>query len=164
MDTSVNKLIKELAPDPWRLKVGFTREMQEFNKKLLDPNKSDAELAECLREWLRKYQPCIFGKIAAGKLNIISFCILRESDLLKDDTWIYEKIKKYRTYWKRQAYRGLKSAFIILAISPKIVGAAPNETLMNLASRICELYLEEEEGDIKPVLPDRVWVASTYSG
>jgi hypothetical protein len=163
MDGSVNQLLRKLTPDEWRLETGFSSEMREFNTRLLDSTKSDAELAEIAKEWLRKFQPCIFGRIAAGKLDIIGFCILKESDLQRDDDWISQKIQRYRRHWKKQGYRGLKSAFVIMAISPKIVWANPNKTLMTLATRICELYLEEEEGDIKPdeIYHDRLTLAAS---
>jgi hypothetical protein len=150
-----------LVPDEWRISKGFSPEVEQFNKRLFDQSRSDAEHSESLREWLRKYQPCIFGRIAAGEPDLISFCILTERDLAKDDQTISDKIQRYRRNWKRQGYLGNKSAFIVAALLPAISSARPDKALLGLAIRLCELYLLKE--DIRPdeILLDRITLETT---
>lgn len=141
---SIAKLMQNLVPDAWRDKKGFSQDIEFFNRQILDESKSDEEISISLREWLEEYQPCLFGRLAAGKLDLLSFCIVREHDLGGSDTHIRDKIQRFRLLWKREAVQGLRSGFIILAVSPRIVHAEPNDALKELAKRLCFLYLREE--------------------
>ena len=143
MMPSVAQLIDNLASDPWRDKEDFSQDIQFANKKILDESKSDEEISWALRDWLENNQPCIFGRLAAGKVDLLSFCILRERDLEKSDTHIRDKIQRFRLLWKQEAVHGLRSGFIILAVSPRIVQAQPDDTMKELAKRLCSLYLRE---------------------
>lgn len=141
--TSISSIIENLVADPWREKEGFSSDIAKASADMFDPVKSDAEIAQVLAQWLEKNQPCLFGRMAAGALNLISYCILTERDLVKSDAAIREKIQKYRLLWKREAFLGRRSAFIILAVSPRILNATPDKTLMALAQRLGFLYLRE---------------------
>jgi len=151
MANTVRALLEKLSPDEWRVETGFSEEVRDCNERLCEPSKSDFELSAVLRQWLRKHQPCLFGRIAAGDPNLLSFCILTDRDLCQSDEQIRDKIQEYRLHWKRAAYLGKKSGFIILAASPRIISALPDPRLLNLATRLCELYLCEE------ILPDRIY-------
>ena len=72
--------------DPWRDKEGFSQDIEFTNRKVLEETKSDEEISVSLREWLEDNQPCLFGRLAVGKLDLLSFCILREHDLEQSDT------------------------------------------------------------------------------
>jgi hypothetical protein len=161
MDQSISALINALVSDEWRQQVGFSPEVQACNNLVLDSGKSDGEIAASLRTWLIKCQPCLFGRIAAGAADLLSICILTERDLAGSDQSICEKIQRYRKDWKRQGYLGRKSAFIVAAFSPRIANAKPDGSLMNLAIRLCELYLLKE--DIRPdeILFDRISLETT---
>jgi hypothetical protein len=161
MEYFVVDAIDRLVPDEWRLTEGFSLEVEQFNRRLLNRSRSDAEHADSLREWLRKYQPCIFGRIAAGDPDLVSFCILTERDLVKNDQAISDKIQRYRRNWKRQAYSGNKSAFVVAALLPVITSERPDKALLDLAMRLCELYLLKE--DIRPdeILLDRIPLETT---
>jgi hypothetical protein len=141
---SIAKLMQNLTPDPWRKKEGFSRDIEFYNQRILDNLKSDEEISILLREWLAENQPCLFGRMASGPLDLVSFCILRDHDLEKSDTHICKKIQRFRLLWKQEAIQGLRSGFIILAISRLIVEAEPNEAMKELAKRLCFLYLREE--------------------
>ena len=106
---------------------------------------------------LQKYQPCIFGKIAA-KTKGMHYCILTENDLRKSDQHIREKIKLERMLWKQQALSGKrnpKHGFMILVISPSLTWAAPDANLKAFASRVRQLWgcpiQKDERGN------DRAW-------
>lgn len=141
---SVAKLLQNLLPDPWRDKEGFSQDVEFVNRQILDNTKSDEEISLSLREWLEDNQPCLFGRLAGGKLDLLSFCILREHDLEQSDAHIRDKIQRFRLLWKREAVQGLRSGFIILAVSRRIVEAQPNDAMKELAKRLCFLYLREK--------------------
>jgi len=141
---AVAKLMQNLVPDPWRDKEGFSQDIEFFNRQILDDSKSDEEISVSLRDWLDDNQPCLFGRLAAGKLDLLSFCILREQDLEHSDAHIREKIQRFRLLWKREAVQGQRSGFIILAVSRRIVEAQPNDAMKELAKRLCFLYVREE--------------------
>lgn len=142
--TSIAKLLLSLAPDRWRQKEGFSQDIEFFHRQILDDAKTDEEISFSLREWLADNQPCLFGRMASGPLDLLSFCILREHDLEKSDAYIRDKIQRFRLLWKREAILGLRSGFIILAVSRRIVEAEPNEAMKELAKRLCFLFLREE--------------------
>jgi predicted HTH domain antitoxin len=141
---SIAKLLQNLVPDPWRAKEGFSHDIEFFNRQILNDSKTDEEISGSLREWLADNQPCLFGRMASGPLDLLSFCILRNHDLEEGDTHIRDKIKRFRLLWKREAIHGLRSGFIILAASRRIIEAEPNEAMKELAKRLCFLYLREE--------------------
>lgn len=161
MEFTVNNAIDKLTPDEWRLSESFSKELSSFNERLFDQSRTDAELASTLREWLRRFQPCIFGRIAAAAPDLISFCILTERDLVKDDATICNKIQRYRVNWQRHAYQGTKSAFIVAALLPAIAYAKPDDALMALAIRMCELYLLKEDVKADEILVDRITLETT---
>jgi hypothetical protein len=144
---SVAKLLQNLSPDGWRQREGFCQDVEFCNRQILDGSKSDEEISVFVRDWLAENQPCLFGRMASGPLDLLSFCILREHDLEKSDAHIRDKIQRFRLQWKREAIQGLRSGFIILAVSRRIVEAEPNEAMKELARRLCFLYLREEIED-----------------
>jgi hypothetical protein len=141
---SIVKLLQNLSPDRWRQGEGFSQDVEFCNRQILDGSKSDEEISFFVRDWLAENQPCLFGRMASGPLDLLSFCVLREHDLEKSDMHIRDKIHRFRLLWKREAIQGLRSGFIILAVSRRIVEAEPNEAMKELARRLCFLYLREE--------------------
>src|SRR4051812_3045272 len=125
----ISKLHNALAEDPWRQRTPFTTVMESANREILSPSKSDAERAAALAKWLAKSQPCLFGRMAAGALDILNYCIITEADIAEGDSHVRDKIKQYRLHWRREALLGRKSGFIILATSERLTLAEPNEQL-----------------------------------
>src|ERR1700742_1449374 len=115
MTNSVAHYLSQLRPDDWRTTAGFSPDVEAANQKLFDSQISEAESIQVLGEWLQKYQPCLFGRIAA-KLGSISYCILSEADLQQPDEVIKEKIQEARLEWTREGFEGRKSGFVILAV------------------------------------------------
>lgn len=139
-----------LKSDHVRASVPFESRFDGANKSILSA-KSDADVARLMRSWLHDQQPCFFGRMAVGKSDLMSFCVLSERDLVQPDSTIRQKIQEHRLDWRRRAFRGEKSGFIILATAPQLVTAAPDANLLSFATRLAELYLLEE------VVPDRAF-------
>jgi hypothetical protein len=142
MVISVASLVSALRPDPWRQNVDFTDDIQEVHTVLFE-SANETQYPMLLAEWLRKYQPCVFGRLAA-RFGAITYCLLTEADLKSTDIHIKEKIQTARLSWTRDTFLGRKSGFVIWLISPTIAFAEPSDAMMKLASRVCELYLEHE--------------------
>src|ERR1041385_431198 len=144
MDTpnSVAHYFSLLAPDVWRNNVGFSPEIELANASLFQA-RSDAEAAAILGQWLEKWQPCLFGRIAA-KSDALTYCFLTENDLRESDEFISNKIQSKRLEWTRLGFEGCKSGFVVLAISPQLASAVPSPAILELARRLCFLYLQTD--------------------
>src|SRR5262245_40352891 len=137
----IRDLVAQLKPDTWRTKIGFSPDLEKCTNVLLRKESTNEARIDSLREWLSKEQPCVFGRIAAGAPDLISFCLLDEGDLANNDSYIQNKIQASRDEWKLQASLGEKSAFVIVAFSRALFEAAPDENLKALAIRLLSLYL-----------------------
>jgi hypothetical protein len=142
MATSVANLIGELKKDAWRDEVAFSPEIREANDRIWRAS-DDKEAATALGDWLQRFQPCLFGKIAA-KARLLTYCILGEADLAKSDEQIASKIQDARLAWLADAFDGNKSGFVILAASPTIAAATPDKHMLAVAMRLAFLYLQED--------------------
>lgn len=149
MPKSVATLISELTPDPWRTSVGFSSDLEETNQKMFGAT-SDAERIGALSEWLQKNQPCLFGRIAA-RAGFLSYCVLTEEDLAGSDEAIRDKIQTARTRWTRDGFYGAKNGFIIFVVSRQVATAVPDDSVKELALKLCSLYLLDE------IVPDKVF-------
>jgi hypothetical protein len=137
---SVASLISLLTPDPWREEVGFSRDVVEAHNQLFASSRAESDLSMVMNNWTSRFQPCLFGRLAA-RLKMIHYCFLTPHDLTLPDVAIRAKIQESRRAWKREADHGRSSAFILLALSPQIASALPNEAVLDLARRLCFLYL-----------------------
>lgn len=144
MDTpnSVAHYFSLLEPDDWRNNVGFSPEIELANANLFQTH-NDSTAAAILAPWLERWQPCLFGRIAA-KSDALSYCFLSENDLRESDEFISQKIQSKRLEWTRQGFEGRKSGFIVLAISPLLASAVPSPAMLELARRLCFLYLQTD--------------------
>jgi hypothetical protein len=145
MSTIAKDLIGQLQPDSFREENPFTDDLSKTTSLLLNANTLDERTA-AFSDWLARYQPCLFGKIAA-RLGGVSFCFLSEADLDAPDDKIRQKIQADRRRWRAKAFHGDASGFVILAISKRIATAVPNDAVKALARRLCYLYLGRDEED-----------------
>jgi hypothetical protein len=141
----IKKLLEALEDDPFRKATPFSDEVAKAASDL-DSASTDDESAEILGKWLAQHQPCLFGKIAA-KLAGLSYCFLSEKDLNESDEHVRQKIQNARRDWRRKAFNGDASGFVILAVSEKLSQAVPNDTAKQIAKRLCHLYLGRDETD-----------------
>jgi hypothetical protein len=134
---------EQLQTDDWRKEVGFTPNLQAALEKTLTPDVSDETVTAVLSDWLSKFQPCLFGRIAA-KQGLIQYCFLREEDLLASDDVVSDKIRRARLDWIRRGWNGEASAFVIVVLSARIANAIPGVIVQEIARRISALYLLRE--------------------
>lgn len=144
--------ILHLSEDPWRTTVGFSGEIQDANERLFACGDDEQKAAGIVSEWIQKHQPCLFGRIAA-KLGLLSYCILTQRDLDSSFEAVEAKIQQARFKWSDDAFEGKRSGFILVVISPEIALARPNQAMLELAQKTCEIYLGREE-----IHPDSVYL------
>lgn len=151
MTDMIAQLMNQLVVDPWRIQAGFSEDVAAANAALNAAGHDVATVERIMDEWLLKYQPCLFGRIGA-RFHSLTYCALTDAHLQQSDEVISKKIQEERTRWKRAGYTGESSAFVILAISPIITNAIPDGTMLELARRLCQLYLVADETQ-----PDRIY-------
>ncbi len=81
----------------------------------------------------------------AAKNENIFFCLIEEREVLtmrRGDEDLRDTIQDYRQVWKRYALDGIASSFVVLLISPSLVGCQPDERLKELSRRLMQLYME----------------------
>jgi len=139
---SVASILARMTRDDWRLETTFSPDIEQAQSRMFRAD-TDEEVVGILNEWLQRYQPCLFGRMAA-KSGQLSYCVLRENDLSCDDELIRDKIQQHRTAWTREAFHGAKSGFLIVAVSETLALAEPNEIVAKIAQRICSLYVLED--------------------
>jgi len=114
--------------------------MREANDLLHYPYALDQDLAEGMRQWCMKRQPCQFGRLAASKRQI-HFCFLREIDLARGEKGIADKIAESKRLWKQRAIVDATPphGFMLVFASPKVALAAPDDNLRRFAEKVLEL-------------------------
>jgi hypothetical protein len=145
----------QLQTDDWRKEVGFTPSLHAAMEGALAPGASDETVTAVLSDWLSKFQPCLFGRIAA-KQSLIHYCLLREEDLLASDEIVSRKIQRARLEWIRRGWRGEASAFVIAVLSQRLADAVPSAPVKEIARRICSLYL------LRDIQLDRVYLDEIF--
>lgn len=138
-------IIRHLTPDKWRQDFGFSQDIINAHGLLFDQTADKESKIDCLNNWVQKFQPCLFGTMAAGPSNLISYCILDDADLDRTDEEIADIVQDSRNEWKLEAFDGFKSAFVILLLSKRIADASPNQRLLDLALHMCSIYLSEQK-------------------
>src|SRR5580692_2535214 len=92
------ELVAQIEKDEFRERKGFSPDVAEVNAKLFATNDS-AVVREEILKWLGRWQPCLFGKIAARR-GALSTCILFDADIRsKSDEWISDQIQSARLEW-----------------------------------------------------------------
>jgi hypothetical protein len=135
--------------DPLRARSDFSEDIQQVNAVLLNPKVKKLSKVAAYREWLRKNQPCVFGRAAATNKQVF-ICLLEEQQILtmrRGDDNLRETIVDHQKVWKRRALHGLSSSFVIVVTSPSIVAIEPGPELKALCRRLMELYIDAPVAD-----------------
>src|SRR5262249_30325904 len=102
---SVASTMEQLEADPWRIEHPFSPDLGPQLGVICNEGATRDERIEALNAWLSRYQPCLFGRIAA-KTNAITYCLLTEKDLRGSDQDLAKAIQAARLEWLRRGYRG----------------------------------------------------------
>lgn len=149
------ELLEQIPEDPWRRREGFSPDIQEANQVLFDADCDKTRIESELNRWLSRFQPCLFGRLAA-KRESLSFCVLNEADLEVSDEHVRDKIQSDRLSWTKRGFEGVSSGFVIILVSPRIAHGMPGEATQQLAYHLGFLYLGED------IEPDKVHLDEVY--
>src|SRR5687767_11109207 len=113
---SVRELYYALVEDQKRQSVPFSDALKKASEILCHPFAMRSEREEALSSWLQRFQPCLFGRLAAatGRMHL---CFLGERDLNDSDERIRDKIRAERCLWKQRALTGdarTKHGFVLV--------------------------------------------------
>jgi len=142
-----------LSDDSWRKGRPFSTETNLAHEILINnPYASDDDRAEVLNFWIQRFQPCLFGRVAAAR-GRIHYCFITDGDLRRGEEWVEAKIARERRHWKMRgidpATSGLEPAhsFVLHVASPRVAYASPDNSLRALALLIRELWGCEAQRD-----------------
>ncbi len=156
MPEDIRTLLQNLSVDPWRLQVGFSKDVENANGDLFRLAAA-RERASTLAAWLGQYQPCFFGKLAAKK-GQVEFCVLDRNDLQQGNDHVAAEIAQAKRRWTNRAFDGHSSAFVIAVVDRDVAGAMPDESLLGLARCLLALYVLEDEIETNRVYHDLIYL------
>jgi hypothetical protein len=139
--TTLSSLFDALREDHWRESVRFSGDIQEANAVMHHPFAWSDEIAEVLRLWVLKKQPCQFGRVAARD-DQVYVEVLTERDLREGDEALREKVLQAKRHWKQRAVSDRRTpphGFMLLFVSPRVALAAPDENLYRFACGLRDL-------------------------
>lgn len=143
----IHQLLARLEGDPWRKTNPFSEEIREACEVLLNPYARDDERRKMINAWVAKFQPCVFGQVAARSEGL--FISIIDSDMLKrGDKAIKEKLCEDKRTWKQWSLsqKG-RHGFLIAVLSPELNFAAPNRALKDFAEHIRSLFSKDAKKD-----------------
>ena len=129
--------------DLLRSRGDFSDDIQQVHGILHNPKARKPSKIAAYRNWLKSYQPCVFGRSAAGKRQVF-ICLLDEREILgmrRGDTDLRATLEDYRKVWKRYALHGRSSSLVIVVNSPALAYVEPSDELKEACRRLMELYV-----------------------
>jgi hypothetical protein len=139
----------------------FGADIDAAHRVLLDDAQTPERKRQALIDWMGRYQPCLFGRMAAreargaGAAKGLGFfvCWLDARDLSAGGAHVGARIAQARRAWKEQAWQGRALAFLIVFNTPALAQARPGPDLLELAADLTSLYVTEHA----PVVPDTIY-------
>src|SRR5271165_6935454 len=113
--------------DTMRARRDFSEDTQQVHAILFSHRTRKLSKIAVYRDWLKKGQPCVFGRAAATKKQVF-ICLLDEHEIVnmrRGDEDLRETIRDHQRVWKRRALHGLSSSFVIVLNSPALAHLAP---------------------------------------
>jgi hypothetical protein len=135
--------------DRFRSKRAFSEDIEAVHAILWNPAYKRQQKIAAHRAWLERYQPCVFGKIAATNKNVF-ICLIEEDEILRmkrGDADVADTLQDHRQVWKRLALEGRSSSFVILLTSKTLVTRQPDDALKEICRRLMELYMQLQVSD-----------------
>jgi len=160
----IEVLFDALREDHWRRAHSFSEDIQQAHRLMHHPFVAEDEIAETVRLWFEKRQPCLFGRYAA-KRGAIHICVLTERDLQDGEKHLKAKLAEEKRLWKQRALdtQNPEHSFSLVVVSQRVALAAPDDNLERFATRIRELtgWKPSEETNA-PVASDFLYLKSPH--
>ncbi|WP_426575335.1 hypothetical protein ACP179_00080 (plasmid) [Xenorhabdus stockiae] len=122
----------------------FGKDIDKTNTLLF--NEHDKEKKKnILCEWLKRYQPCMLGRLGAGnKQNInISIYVVDDSDVEKGDIYLHQYLQDCRHDWKQRCAKGESDAVLYFFNIKALATAAPSDQLVEVFKKISNFIFHE---------------------
>ncbi len=135
--------------------VSFGADIDETHRVLLDPAVAVVDKEARLRQWLNRFQPCMFGRLGARSRQGIRYdmCWITRDDLLLGTEHVLGKIQRARSEWKERAAEGRVHGLLTVFNAIEFAYAMPGPELVELCLLLANLYLVEHV----PVRPDMMY-------
>jgi hypothetical protein len=141
----IKDLVRRLSEDEWRRTNPFSDDVRAVHQVLFHPYADDVDRQEALAAWFQRYQPCLFGRIAAVA-NALHYIFLTDDDLREADQHIAERIQQGRRAWWQRSVSprtGISSpahGLVLSVVSQRVSLAEPNGVLQTLAEELLRLW------------------------
>ena len=143
---TLKTLYQALKRDKWRKDHPFSSDIRTVNEVLFDTYAEVGQRKEIAVNWFQRYQPCLFGRVAAAAGSLHA-CVLTETDFLtRSDRAIGDIIKRELLEWKRRSAKPMKQfsspahGFALIAASSRLANAAPDEHLYAFACKLRDVW------------------------
>jgi hypothetical protein len=128
------------------------------NAVLLDPDIDPEAKKLRFRQWARRHQPCLFGRLGANGVAGVHYdiCWIDRAALCRGSQWVSRTIQQAREQWKRRAACGLSHGFLIMFNAPELAFLPHGPQLLEVCRLLCDLFLVEHA----PVALDTIYTES----
>jgi hypothetical protein len=135
--------------------ISFGEDIDETHRILLDPAVPVVAKEPRLRQWLNRFQPCMFGRLGARNRQGIRYdmCWITRDDLLQGTVHVVGKIQRARREWKERASEGQAHGLLTVFNVVEFAYAMPGPELVELCLLLANLYLVEHA----PVRADTIY-------
>lgn len=125
--------------------VSFGEDIDATHRILLDPAVAVVDKEARLRQWLNRFQPCMFGRLGARNRQGIRYdmCWITRDDLLRGTVHVVGKIQRARREWKERAAEGRAHGLLTVFNVVEFAYAMPGPALVELCLLLANLYLLE---------------------
>ncbi|WP_188914383.1 hypothetical protein [Salinarimonas ramus] len=125
--------------------LSFGADIDAAHEVVLDTERPREERLDALLAWASRYQPCLFGRVAARGLRGIGIacCWLDDDDIARGDEHLRARLQEARRDWKRAALEGGPSGFLVMLASRRLVDCQPSDALVEICRRVADLYFVE---------------------
>ena len=152
--------------DSFRKRRPFSESVEAVHAILFNSRYNKPRKITAYRKWLETEQPCVFGRVAAKQKRVF-ICLIEEQEVLRmerGDEDLRDTIQDYRQVWKRHAFEGLSSSFVVLFTSRTLTTKEPADQLKEICRRLLELYMEVSPIPDDTVLGQREYVFLRRAG
>jgi len=126
---ALSELLARLDGDEWRKQNPFSSDISIASEVLLHPYAREDEQQLAAKAWISKFQPCVFGQVAA-KADTLYIAIITDADMTEGDDALRERLALEKKTWKQWSLEGKgRHGLLVVFTSPKLYHAAPNHAL-----------------------------------
>ncbi|HEY8052652.1 MAG TPA: hypothetical protein VIE42_07580 [Steroidobacteraceae bacterium] len=126
--------------------ISFGEDIDDAHRILLDPAVPVVDKESRLRQWLHRFQPCMFGRLGARDRQGIRYdmCWITRDDVLQGTVHVVTKIQQARREWKERASEGRVHGLLTVFNVIEFAYAMPGPELVELCLLLADLYLVEQ--------------------